>query len=285
MNQATDLIDVRRATAILAFGIALWCEGACGSLVVCACRSDAMFLASDSLTAVTGNVSELEHLGPHTSSKIFKVTDTCCAAVTGGFGHFFTQKNAGIAFRVYLPDALEAICKNVSTAQIPLSNAMSAVTAQFGMAHANYIHWGTKAGLRPEDIEPTRLSFWGYAKLEKRFFGASCLFAGTNDVILTRQFDSSQTPVYIAVQGEGTFLPSVIRDPDRLPNLRSNEFSRTVKDFYSLNPVSEERMVNFLLEAFEMQKKYASQFSSDKGWIGEPYVIYRINTEGITKIR
>jgi hypothetical protein len=48
--------------------------------------------------------------------------------------------------------------------------------------------------------------------------------------------------------------------------------------------MSEEDIVQFMLEMFRLHKKYAATFSSDKGLIDEPYVVYKITKEKIAKI-
>jgi hypothetical protein len=96
----------------------------------------------------------------------------------------------------------------------------------------------------------------------------------------------------LAFQEEQNFLPALITplitptgSQDSLAPLRSSDFSVTIVGLFAGIPMPQERMVSCLLEMFRLHKLYAATFTNDKGWIGEPYVIYKITKTGVEQIR
>lgn len=255
------------------------------SLVICVYQNNELYVASDSCSTIVPKAGTTDVPVTHfQSKKIFKVADTSCVSITGGFGNSLTDQNNGQTSVVFLPNELENICNNLNSKTGQLQSDIATTVLRFNMRYSNYVNHALAAGVNNKDIDGTRICFWGYDDSTRVFFGLSCFFQGTNSMVLEPAFDSASTPVYIGIQGEDTFLPSIIREPDKFAELRSDEFNKTIRDISAGIPVSEERMINCILKMFYLHKTYAAQLSSDKGWIGEPYVIYKITDKDLVKI-
>jgi hypothetical protein len=255
------------------------------SLVICIYHNDELYVASDSCSTFvpkTGTVND--PVMQFQTKKIFKVTDTCCVSITGDFGMSLSNQITGQMSKTFLPNELENICSNLNLAAEPLQSDIATVISRFNVRYSDYVNQVLATRGNSKDINGTRICFWGYDGSTHEFFGSSCYFNGTNDIILEAAFDSASSPNYIGLQGEDAFLPSMIREPEKFAELHSDEFSKTIKGIYRGTPVSEESMMNCILEMFHLHKTYAAQMSSDKGWIGEPYMIYKIADKGLVNI-
>jgi hypothetical protein len=255
------------------------------SLVICIYNNNELYVASDSCSTVVPKIETINSpVMQFQTKKIFKVTDTCCVSITGDFGMSLSNQITGQMSKIFLPNGLETVCSNLNLAAEPLQSDIATVISRFNVRYSDYVNQALATGGNSKDINGTRICFWGYDGSTHEFFGSSCYFNGTNDIILEAAFDSASSPNYIGLQGEDAFLPSVIRGPEKFAELHSNEFSKTIKDIYRGTPVSEASMMNCILEMFHLHKTYAAQMSSDKGWIGEPYVIYKITDKGLVNI-
>ncbi len=258
-------------------------QPAMASLVIAVYSNDQIYLASDSLSVMSGYETNKEsHLN---SKKIFKVSSNCCASITGAFGAEFVNVSSNQKFGLDLPGALGHACDDACKTTNNLEERINNIIGQFSDNHSQFIRLECYAGKRTNGVEGTRVCFWGYDTAKDRFFGSSYLFDWTNDVVASQAFDSKHIDrYYIGIQGEDNFLPSVIINNGANIKLRSAGFSKTLQDLNSTNSVSDQQMVSLIIEMFQLHKKYACQLSSDKGWIDEPYLIFKITKNSVVEL-
>lgn len=253
------------------------------SLVICIYHNNQIYLGSDSL--VHGEGGEKNFNTP----KIFPIADTCWVSITGNYGSTFRDTKTGsIISRIILPLELGQICRDLNATNQPLEYKIITVAKQFGSKYIDYFRKMLSIGKDPRKIEATRLYFVGYDPSTKSFFGKSCLFQGTNQAALETRFvrNSKNNLTDFSFQGEDHFLPALLTSSDEIfIKLRSDDLKRTMSQLWRPDSVvSDESVTNLMLEMFSLQKAKASSTGHDKGFIGEPYVIYKITTEQTTKI-
>ncbi len=251
-----------RTAGLLLVPMAMLPQLAAGSLVIAIYSNQQIFLGSDSLSVVSGNGTNIE--SRNISQKIFTVSSNCCASITGCYGSEFsiTHNQSHQGFRVDLANTLGQICSSANGSDNDISNIVN----QFSKNYIQFIQLEQTARKSADDIDSTRVCFWGYDSKEDRFWGSSYVFHWTNDVAISQAFDSKQiNGFYIGIQGEDKFLPSVIRADGSNINLRSSNFSETLQHLNSTGGVADQDMVNMILEMFQLHKKYAHQLSSEKG--------------------
>lgn len=260
-----------------------WCPSF-ASLVICIYYNNQIYLGSDSL--VHGQGGEKDFNTP----KIFQIADTCCVSITGNYGSTFRDtKTASIVLQIILPLELEKICRDLNSTHQPLEYKINTVIQQFGLKYVDCFRKLLSIGEDPRKIEDTRICFVGYDPLTKSFFQKSCLFRGTNQAALETRFErnSTSSEPYFSFQGEDHFLTALLTSSDDMfMKLRSDAFKRTMSQLVRFDSfVSDDSVANLMLEMFSLHKTNAASTGSDKGFIGEPYVIYKITSEQTSKIR
>jgi hypothetical protein len=213
--------------------------------------------------------------------KVFSVANTCCVSIANNYGGFVRDEATGRISLLFLPKELESACNEMRQSTEPLQNTITNFLAGFKSKYDDYMRRQLLDGTTNQDTS-TRLVFWSYDDSRKIFFGSSYLFKGTNHTVLETVFERGTNSVGgpLSFQGEDSFLPGFIRSEDKqMAALRSEEFTKTITAILAESPLAEDRVVNCMLEMFRLHKAYAPLFSSEKGWIGEPYVIYKITKE------
>lgn len=253
------------------------------SLVICIYHNNNIYLGSDSLVHGEGQEKDFN------TSKTFQITDTCLVSITGTFGSNFRDSKTGqVISQISLPSELGKICRDLNATNLPLEYRIDAVVRQFGLKYIEYFRKMLSIGEDPQKIEATRLYFVGYDLSTKSFFGKSCLFHGTNQAAMETRFvrNSKNNLTDFSFQGEGNFLPKLLTSSDDMfLKLSSDDLKRTMNQLSRPNSVvSDDSVINLMLEMFSLHKANASSTGSDKGFIGEPYVIYKITSEQTLKI-
>ncbi len=253
------------------------------SLVICIYHNNQLYLGSDSL--VHGEGGEKNFNTP----KIFPIADTCWVSITGNYGSTFRDTKTGsIISRIILPLELGQICRDLNATNQPLEYKIITVAQQFGSKYIDCFEKRLSTGEDLRKIEDTRICFVGYDPSTKSFFQKTRLFQGTKQAPLETKFERNSKindPVF-SFQGEDNFLPALLTSSDEIfIKLRSDDLKRTMSQLRRPDSVvSDESVTNLMLEMFSLQKAKASSTVPDKGFIGEPYVIYKITTEQTTKI-
>jgi hypothetical protein len=260
------------------------CNRLKATLVIGIYNNDALYVGGDSLVTQGGaNRSRTD--------KIFLVSQTCCVSIANNYGGYVRDANSGKVSLVSLPQELGTICSNALPIQ-PLESRIINIVTEFGNKYKDCVMRRLGSGTTDGDNE-TVLCFWGYDNLKNSFFSYGWRFSGTNRSSQVL-FDNGSEPRIggpITFQGETSFPAGLIypivgpprdgTEPDKLSAFRTEELHRTIGEIYSNFPIATERVVNCMLLIFELHKNHAATFTTDKGWIDEPYVIYKI-TRGAT---
>jgi hypothetical protein len=84
--------------------------------------------------------------------------------------------------------------------------------------------------------------------------------------------------------GETRFMHALLHEK-QLHDLGSSNLWNVIQEVS--NPdgyISQEQTVNCLLEMFQLHKANAARLQPDEGRIGEPYIIYKITTNGTVQL-
>jgi len=256
------------------------------SLVIAAYNDQAIYVASDScLTQVNAN-----YVPTHFKvTKLFKVSNSSCVSITGNYGMSFEIRNTGeVVVYPYLLNELARICAELSSNQDATAVRIRTVTNRFRLSYDNFVKAVTHLGTKPQALDGTRLLFTGYDEAGQTFFASSCYFQGTNRFDLTVAFArsmSNRIGSSIILQGESAFLPGLLSARDGpLPALRSDALNNAIASIIAEVSIPQDQVVNCLVEMFRLHKDFAATFSSEKGWIDAPYVIYKITKERVVQI-
>ena len=255
------------------------------SLVITAYRDHAIYVASDTL------VSELDGTPQSHEKKVFQLGDTCLAAWTG-LVRLGPKEKACPNQTPSLYGALEKLCREYSASREPRAEQEDKLVREITREYRGYIQWALTNGASPADLNGERLrgalSFAGYDPASKVFFGRTYCLQGTNEVSGRTDFNIGLNVVGASVgfQGESHFLSALVYGHDKkLTALCPKKYQMEISEL--LNPaatISEERLVDCLLEMLRLHQRHAARLGYDKGFIGEPYVVYKVTAEKITQI-
>jgi hypothetical protein len=270
----------RTVLVIVGFSLLLPIQSSEATLIIAIYNNNAFYVCSDSLVSQ----QDSNHFN---AKKIFEVSKTCCVSIANNYGGPVRDAGTGHISLLFLPNELDKECAEFSHSPEPLQSVITNITARFKSKYDDYMSRKLPNGTTNQDFK-TRLCFWGYDDLNQSFFGYSCLFNGTNHNDLESVFErgAKNTAGPLWFQGEDSFLPGLIMSQDKqLVALRTIEFNEGIQAIRAELPLADDRVVKSILEMFRLHKQYAPIYSSEKGWIGEPYVIYKITKEKIVQIR
>lgn len=268
------------ATIVLIF--MAW-QAANASLVIYIYQNHKMYIAGDSLTHGSG--SELDFYTP----KVFKLSDTCCVAISGDFGYAFKDEKSGhVIEKIIYPFELGKICGDLQTSDASVWDKIQTVVLQFGAKYNGCISKAIQAELDLTSLKGTQLLFVGYNPVKKNFFYKTCLFKGTDPVTVEPKYENElkHNLTSISFQGEDHFLTTLMRSAEpKYIKLKSANFKSTWKKLNTEGAkVSDQTITNFMIEMFNLHKTNAAALGLDKGWVDEPYIIYKITKEKALQI-
>jgi hypothetical protein len=260
------------------------CNPANATLIMGTYNNGTLYVASDScMTYQNGNTIQQFKV-----PKLFKISDYCCVSICNNYGGFVRiPQSTNVAFCLF-PEQLANLCAQ-SNFETNDEIKIATVNARFATIYANFL----LNCVSKTDLE-TRLTYWGYDRSAQRFFVDSYLFdpsTGTNIptrvVAFRRGNESIGTP--LTLTAEVGFLSALIfpvashsvdSSDDKLAPLRTVAFRQEVEQVFQETPMEPDRIVQFMLELFELHKNHAQHFDYDKGWIDEPYVFFLVTTNG-----
>src|SRR5579883_1048179 len=119
-NLSTGNRSLKRQIAVsLAFCLLFICHSAFGSLVIALYHNESMYLAGDS------EITYLDSGKPvGTVRKVFKLSDNCCAALTGVVSCDLENRSGDVEFSLNLSRVLENMCAAEATNSEPLDQKM-----------------------------------------------------------------------------------------------------------------------------------------------------------------
>lgn len=260
------------------------------SLVITVYREHAVYVASDS------RVSDPDGTLLSREKKTFQLGDTCLVSWTGlvGLGRWGTEDQVSRtpppAFSSYA--ALAALCREANSHSEPLSEQRERILREVTRQYRECMNWALTNGASPDHLnaEPLRgtLSFAGYDPSSKAFFGRTYSLHGTNEVSGGTDFNIGPNVIGASVgfQGESHFLSALVYGHDeKLTALCPKKYRKDINALLSpAATISEQRLVDCLLEMLRLHQRHAARLGYDKGFVGEPYVIYKVTADKITQI-
>jgi hypothetical protein len=263
----------------------LTCPPGMATLIIGLYNNDAMFLASDSrATYVEANGTQKTF----TVRKLFAMSDTYCVSIVNNYGGYVQETRTGRISLLLFPAELAIMCSNAYSVKQPIQSKITSIVSDFHLKYCEYMQKKLAPRTSGEDMA-TRLCFWGYDDSRKGFVCSSYLFDRTNQVPQESTFfvrGTNHMGSAVSLQGESTFLPAVLYGENKaLAQLRTDEFTSTIGPIMAEVPIAENRITKFILQMFDLQKTHAAAYSSDKGWVDEPYIIYKLTKEKILQVR
>jgi hypothetical protein len=238
-----------------------------------------MYLATDSLVTGMGGLDD------YNSEKVFRFGKNQMVALTGEYGTHVVDKSTGkTVFDLNLLSELKAQCERLRVSTNSLRAKIESILNDLDSKCAEYAQFCARFGKTNAGIG---VFFAAYDDATKTFLGRYCQMFGTNHPALTTAFDSRTNQTFLGVMGEDHFLGTLLTSPQTSARLhQSKALSETIAALKQGLPVPEDKLTASLLEIFRLHKSYAKVITSgqDPGLIGEPFVIYRIISEGIERL-
>lgn len=220
--------------------------------------------------------------------KVFPISDTYCVTIANNYGGHIEDPITIQRSILLFPTELAIMCSNAHSAKRPIQSRIASLVADFDVRYSEYIQKKVPKTRGGKDVA-TLLSFWGYDDSRKAFICYSYYFEETNQLPRESTFlvrGTNHIGGAIALEGEARFLPAVIGAKDGpLAQLKSAELGTFFEAIIAEVPIAESHMTNCIVQMFELQRKYAAAYSTDKGWVGEPYMIYRLTTNKFVRLR
>jgi hypothetical protein len=257
------------------------------SLVITAYRDKAVYVAGDSL------VSGLDGTPRSREKKIFQLGDTCLVSWTGLVRLGPRDKVSQTAGPALSSNAaLEKLCQECNSGREPLAEQREKILREITGQYRDCMRWALSNGVSADNLNANALggalSFAGYDPSSKAFFSQTYYFQGTNEVSGQTNFSIGANMIGASVgfQGEYHFLSALVYGHDKkLTQLCPKQYRRDIGELLSPpSAISEQRLVDCLLELFRLHKQHASRLGYDKGAIGEPYVVYKVTAQKVTQI-
>ena len=257
------------------------------SLVIAIFNDDRLFLGSDSqATSFNTNAAAA---GPcETVAKMFPVSPTCFAAMTGYNGPIANAHSADTGGgHSSLLDTLQKDSTNQYVLKTSLTNKIQDVVRDF---YSTFNAFTERAELGGSSLHTAEslVVFWGYNHDNAAFFNDCFLFAPNGAVkrfCIFKRGKKEKLGDNILFQGETDFLREVLanREP-KFASLRDAAFKNGIKIINRNRYMSDKAVVHFMLMLFHLHKDHARDFFPDEGYVGEPYVIYKITKKASAQI-
>ena len=254
------------------------------NLVICAYLRNELYVAADSVV-VTNASGQSTH-----APRVFKLGDTTCASLTGFSGPSFKNKKTGKITHMLFTTDLEQICRGAGEGNAPLRSKILKVVTHFGERYRD----GLITLMKPDEVMlqeergiGTRIAVAGFDADNDRFFGNSYRFSQTNRTVVEPLFvvDATNRLGGLSFQGDTKFLSALLSGEPKLAKLPSEDFRKTLADLYAGEPVSQERVIDCVLEMFRLNNKYAVALGYESEVCEEPYSVFRITRDEFSQER
>lgn len=252
------------------------------SLVICVATSKGVYIGADSLA------SQPTPFGTNfynITNKMMVLSTNAVVAITGDYGDPGFDTN-GRPDKAQFPFMLQNLCDQLSTNNRPWTGNVSTLVSQFAQVRAAFPprHFTTDPA---DDDGGTGTVITGYDESKKAFVTLYCAFRDGRDPELQEclRCDDIVYSSGIQLLGENKFLTSFLNDRLKYAGLCSPGLTQNLSDIHSNKPISEERAISVILELFRLHKENSRRLGFDKGWIGPPYVIYKISKDGVVRLQ
>jgi len=254
------------------------------SLAIFFYNNDALFVGEDSMVAHPQGTNYEKIV----QTKIFRMDKQGVVTMTGYLGTIFTHLPTGKQIDERLFVKSESICKLLDSSPAPISDKLNSALEEYRREYQRLMEWNERAETDLATLDGTRICFIAYEPTNGVFFGLSYLLSPTNRIgVLEKMFEraSNNNGGLLFFQGEDSFLSALVRSSEtNFTSLRTEKFNNFLNRYNARQPLTDEQAVDGMLEMFRLQAKYASKMSTDKGLIGEPYIIYKINRQEANRL-
>ena len=235
-------------------------------MVIAVFRENALYVAEDSQVMVTKDSDFV----PTTGRKSFLSSTNSCITVTALVG---TEK-------ISFPDLMENIFTNSYRPSLSLEVVFKDSINQFYAKHYLPAARGVSS-----KTKSTRISLWAYDSSRQTFIGYTCRLDESDKPKVETLLQIGETNNFsgqVMLQGETEFLNAVLHgNKTNFTSLVHAEFQGRVKNLretlVGLQRIDAE-VVATIVELFELHIQHAKRLTSDNGWVGPPYTVYKITT-------
>lgn len=239
------------------------------TLIMAFCNGDSLYLGADSLE------KSRDYSYSNRVEKIRPVTEACCFTLTGIAAYNVPAKVKGGTAHFDCPGEMERAFRRTQPQSPLLRAGMTNAVAAFEQLYKGFCRDAIVGGTT--NLEKAYFTFWGYDDNSRSFFGLGWASDGTNAGAFHAVYDSRTNGGSLFLQGESDFLSAFIQNHNDFPSVELSDSSKKTWDKIVFHqPVSEDEIVSEMVELFAVHRKYADKFGFDRGFIGEPYVIWRL---------
>jgi hypothetical protein len=255
-----------------------------GNLAISLFQQDELYFGADSPAPI-----DLPR-APNPGARVFKVSDTCCVAITGFEGPVIRKPKRGEPVAVSFPADLADLCEQSRRQYLPVMSIIQNVATHFGERYRDcLVNVMEPAGMATteSDALATRLQFAGYDVERQEFFGISYRFAGPSRAVRESVFTRSATNRLgsLSFQGDTAFAADLVADNEKVAQLASPRLRQSLIDLYKGTPMKLEEATECFLELFRLQQEHAGPMGYSGSPVREPFVIYRITRDGVVRVR
>jgi hypothetical protein len=217
--------------------------------------------------------------------KVARCGPSQIAAITGDYGADFSKDGGTNLFTINVLKTLQNRCRNLMksprTIYAKQEEIFKAVSSEYDVYERMLSQFTGK------HTEGCGVLVTGFDPSANRFLSVYASIGGTNQMTISTNFDSAICSYYFSVLGETHFVPTLMRNPTVVPLNEQSEAFRETRSRVLTNVFTPESiLLPGLLNIFQLHQKYAfaATKGQDKGWIGEPYLIYRLDRNGIMRL-
>lgn len=252
-------------------------QTALGTLIIGLFNVNSLYLASDSLAVASDSNNVPKY--SETCQKLFKVTDGVYASMSGVLA--WQPEEARVSFISILTNQI-GLNKLVS----PTINQISNIVCGFNDAYQIAV---ASMPLDANVDQGTTITFWGYDKFNGFLFFKNFLFAPrirtstTANAYTMVPYDPNNKCQH-RFEGEVQFPELLIANNVKITNIVSPDFINLLNEFTNGAVLKNDQAKTFMTDIFKLSKKWTTTYTSDKGLVGEPWVIYKITTNGTVRL-
>ncbi len=239
---------------------------------------ESVVIGNDSLvTDITESTNEYFAV-----QKTFRVSPFCLLSTGGNYGNQSFLDSAGPSNSIPYLNLLSNLCSSSLYAPYDIHFKISNIASNVSDWYSKQLRARKFVGRKILDV-PTLLSFAGYDDSRHAFFNMTYCYHPTNAMPTAQsQFadDSlpNATPSIVHFGNEMSFMYLLLIEPSRLVN--ADKAHSQARRIYHGEHLNDAEMEQFIVECFRIYDAYDAN-----AHIGEPYVIHKITTNGITRIR
>ena len=275
-----------RTQRLLIVTMLFWCsalpQSLNATLIMAIRQNDALYVASDSVLSRTRQRVADKYL------KCFPTGETCCVAISGfggGDGTIETTSNR-ITFDQRFPQQLDRLGTEEYAKHQLFSDSVTNILNRFQVVYRSFMNLiETNSITNHEPFDETDIYFIGYDTKAATFYQTKARFLPLAPYPFT--LDQIRVPESsVSFFGEYRFLSALMRGDDpRIKHLKSEALLQELSPPSSATKDQQAKSIcRAILQMYALHTKYSKQYKYDDGFVGPPHIIYRIDTNSVTRI-